>query len=482
MSRFADLEQARAPSRRALALGAARKPVDIPASVDRSSGGAGDQRVLGLLAALSWRARFDRPALPPRFAPPPTLCDPAAVVDAPVRTALRYVFRQRHKRLHPAVGLLVLAALRSRGRALHPFDYPALDALMKLDTALLDAGARAWVGARESDTGPIDDDTEIESGNWTDFPPAARATFLRELRAKDAAAARELCAATFGDDAAAVRATLLGTLAVGLSGDDVDFLQSLADDRAASVRGLAVSLIARISGTEAFEERLNAAKALLKVRSGLMVGKRRIVEPSFPKGLGRGKQREWIRDTFSNVSPMELAKSLDLDGKQLAAGIGSSDLSEVLFFNALGAGELEIADWLKHGIDICAMWVMTSDNAEALLTLSPECSALLWQWALDALPPKLDTATSALAILYGAMRRPVPAALGALLVERKRWAKWLEAARDEDFDDPEALEILVAVAPPVERAGMLQDLRSLSPAHGSRALALAELFDLIDQP
>ena len=113
---------------------------------------------------------------------------------------------------------------------------------MKADPARLDPNAAAWLNADEHDAAAHELEV-IDTENWLQFGPAERAGFLRGLRAKDPGAARELLAAAIGDDTAAVRGRLVDTLATGLGRDDIEFLQSLAEDRAASIKkkGLGVA-------------------------------------------------------------------------------------------------------------------------------------------------------------------------------------------------------------------------------------------------
>jgi hypothetical protein len=107
---------------------------------------------------------------------------------------------------------------------------------------------------------------EITPESWTTFPKAHRVAFLRDYRRKHPAEARKLVEDVFKSEPAAVRGDLLAALEVGLSRDDLPWLESLATDRAESVRTIAARLVACVPGT--FTARL-AEAARCFVRSSV---------------------------------------------------------------------------------------------------------------------------------------------------------------------------------------------------------------------
>src|SRR5262249_56270986 len=100
---------------------------------------------------------------------------------------------------------------------------------------------------------------------------SARRPSPRSDARKRPGGARPLLQDVFKSEPANVRGDLLGALDVGLGVDDLPFLESLASDRADSVRAVAARLVAAVPGTPAFTARLSEA-ARCFVRSSLSVG------------------------------------------------------------------------------------------------------------------------------------------------------------------------------------------------------------------
>src|SRR5262249_43995663 len=140
----------------------------------------------------------------------------------------------------------------------------------------------------------------LDETNWTSARPAARAAFIASLRASEPDRARALVEASFATDAAPVRARLLGALARGLSATDVPFLESLAKDRAPSVRDEAQRLLKCIPGTPAAESRLRDLVARTQVSTAGLLRRRKtlVLErpanlPAFTPGQTMDPARGW---------------------------------------------------------------------------------------------------------------------------------------------------------------------------------------------
>ena len=104
----------------------------------------------------------------------------------------------------------------------------------------LAAQRRDWCWAsREPAVGELTPET------FAGLDRTARRTALRALRAHDPARARELIVAGLSEDRAADRAAQLEALEVGLGPEDDDLLESALDDRAGSVRDVALALLDR---------------------------------------------------------------------------------------------------------------------------------------------------------------------------------------------------------------------------------------------
>lgn len=132
---------------------------------------------------------------------------------------------------------------------------------------------------------------------WQEGTNAQRVEMLSRLRAVDPTKAREWLAGVWKRERAEVRADLLATLATSLGPEDEAFLEKALDDRALSVRTIAVSLLASLPAS-AFGERMRErGGAMLKMVKGKLVVK-------LPTELGK----DWQRDGISEDPPIKIGK------------------------------------------------------------------------------------------------------------------------------------------------------------------------------
>ncbi|HEU5378456.1 MAG TPA: DUF5691 domain-containing protein [Ktedonobacteraceae bacterium] len=132
---------------------------------------------------------------------------------------------------------------------------------------------------------------------WQEGSVGQRVEVLRRLRAVDPAKAREWLEAVWKQERAEVRGDLLNALEVGLGAADEALLEKALDDRAASVRLIAASLLTRIP-TSAFVERMCT-------RGGSMVKNvkgRLVISP--PTAFAK----EWLRDGVTEKPPGKLGE------------------------------------------------------------------------------------------------------------------------------------------------------------------------------
>jgi Family of unknown function (DUF5691) len=95
---------------------------------------------------------------------------------------------------------------------------------------------------------------------------ADRLALLADLRASEPDFARTLIEDTWNDEQAAVRASLLDTLHIGLSRNDEPLLERALDDRAATVRAAAAALLDRLPGSQ---RALRMAERATKLKNDL---------------------------------------------------------------------------------------------------------------------------------------------------------------------------------------------------------------------
>lgn len=269
--------------RQSMTLGLARQPLALsePLQALAAAASPGRDPALTVLALAGQRLRFERPEpiQASHAVPLPVMAvarrlhdDPRPLMpEAPRRTMKRLL----HGLDKGLAGGIMMAAGRRVARAglrLHPFDLPELIGYLENDAACLGLAERAYLALTDSSAEAKAQSlmhAVITAENWTDFPKGHRAGFLREERRKDAAAARVLLEGVFKSEPAPVRGELLEALGTGLSTDDLPFLESLAADRADSVRAIATAIIARVPGTAAYTARLAQAASCFSKGGGM---------------------------------------------------------------------------------------------------------------------------------------------------------------------------------------------------------------------
>lgn len=183
----------------------------------------------------------------------------------------------RHPPAAMTVGLLDLATAKPSLRA-------AVSAAVGPRGAWLARANPAWVWDAEA--------SAPEAASYETAPRAERAALLRSLRSRDPAAGRELLLSSWKSEPAADRAALLAALDVGLSDDDEPFLDQVLDDRAASVRAVAIELLERLPDSRRAARMAERALALVRVEGRF----RRRLDVSLPGEPDELARRDGLLD------------------------------------------------------------------------------------------------------------------------------------------------------------------------------------------
>jgi hypothetical protein len=152
----------------------------------------------------------------------------------------------------------VAAVLGARGRWLAGYrsDWQSV-----ADAAVPGAAGPDMAGPDPGGAGTAADGPAV----WETGRRPERRGYLTALRARDPAAARDLLAAGWSAETADDRADLLSVLALGLSAADEEFLDSVLDDRKASVRAAARRLLAQLPGSAFTRRAAQRAAPLLRL-------------------------------------------------------------------------------------------------------------------------------------------------------------------------------------------------------------------------
>ena len=242
----------------ALSLGLSRQPLPVIDGID-AAGLVGADRDLALLALLGQKLRLS---------PPPGLSSPSArgLPDDPrpmlpltARDALRRLDRRLDPDIRRRLSPLLMAAVAGAGYRLHIFDLPALEPMLRVAGDKLGPVERAWLAAGRDRIAA----DEADSDDPAPASAAERLSAFRQARRLDPAGARAELTVHLASTPAKLRADLVASLSIGLAADDGPLLETCLGDRAQGVRDAAKSLLGRLPGSAAYEERLESARASL---------------------------------------------------------------------------------------------------------------------------------------------------------------------------------------------------------------------------
>lgn len=219
---------------------------------------------------------------------------------------------------------------------------------------------------------------------WPTLDTAAAATQLGRLRATDADRGRELLQAHWSKLPAKARVAHLETLADTITLADEDLLEAALDDRAKSVRELAVSLLTGLLGSR-FKARMGERLApLITVEKKLLRPTK--IRVSLPQAVDDAAIRDglpaadpananqptlWL-GAIIEAAPLDVwVKASGLKPRDVVAAFESNRSDSHYFAEAIGrSGDPEWADALSS----------TTDNPRVVAAMSP---ATREAWLLD---------------------------------------------------------------------------------------------------
>jgi hypothetical protein len=210
----------------------------------------------------------------------------------------------------------------------------------------LDARGR-WLAAQHPKWQPLalPDDPDAISERWETGTTQARLTLLRQLRAADPERARDLAAATWGQDVARDRARFAGAFATNLSLADEPFLEELLADRSQQVQSAAADLLARLPGSGLVHRTIDRLQPLLALERRPLKRLRLVV--TLPKAYtpdmahdgiaerpqGMGKRAWWLLQMVAAVPPAHWTNVWSAQAVDLIALAARTDY-EWLFLEA----------------------------------------------------------------------------------------------------------------------------------------------------
>jgi hypothetical protein len=477
---------------RSFLLGTARHPVPAWGALKNLVAARDPPSELTALALLGQRLRFRRPVpLPARGAASP-IEDPWKIVPEAARALIRRLVDSKHGSATD-VAAVALADACNRGRLRpHPFDLPRMGAFAKAHGDCLGAYASAWAAhgerAQERPGNYFDADT-IDETNWTSARPAARAGFIAALRAREPDRARALVEASFAADPAPVRARLIDALAPGLSAADAAFLESLAKDRAPSVREGAQRLLDRIPGTASAQGRLHDLLSRTKISTSGLLRRRKVLALEPPANLQQNSHtasaitaaRHWAVESYTGVGLDAMATAFDLSCTDMIAGASGDSALLALFARQAS---------LERRFDLLAGIVREYAVDAWIDAIGPDVGdireihddATTEQWCKAALAPELWPilpGPADLDRLYGFLRRPLPHQQAGDLLRSRAFASRASENRPAGVLGMTCLAI-AALMPASLRSELRAALSSHPPEDTSRVMLFLDCLALLD--
>ncbi|EWT02006.1 hypothetical protein N865_20640, partial [Intrasporangium oryzae NRRL B-24470] len=176
----------------------------------------------------------------------------------------------------------------------------------------------SWVAEVRRGVGGATDASTPAADDWARLPSAERVGALTRARLHDTDAGRALLESTWGADSAKDRRAHLETLRIGLGPADEPLLERALDDRAASVREVALDLLDGLPGS-ARAQRLAARLRPLVRATGLLKRGLEVALPDEPDepdhaavrdGLGdppKGRSRRgWWLERLAAGAPLDV--------------------------------------------------------------------------------------------------------------------------------------------------------------------------------
>lgn len=299
----------------ALMKGTARGPLH-PAAILGEGLEAGSDSTPARMLALAVQAHlYNLPAPPERFeeSAAAAACNDRPIVPDEVRLLILRLVTGKGNPPDDAAAFALAQALGRHGLRLHPFDVPRLAGFVRkhaeiLGIALTDAEGDANADARGWALWETLDET-----NWMLATPARKADFIADLRLSDAAKARGMVEAQLPLEKAEVRLRLIDALGAGLSSADRPLLESLAADRAPTVKRAVTRLLARLPGTGAADAQIAELLSRIKQGSAGLLRKRVTLTLQMPANVkSLTAEIDWLATNFGGIGCSALAQAFGM--------------------------------------------------------------------------------------------------------------------------------------------------------------------------
>jgi hypothetical protein len=374
----------------ALMKGTARGPLHPGGILGEGIAAGADDTPARMLALAVQAQLYDLPPAPERFEETDSAAasdDRPIVRDEVRQLILRLVSGKGNPPDDPAAFALA-QGLGRHGLRLHPFDVPRLAGFVRKHAELLgimstDAEGEATAAASGWALWEALDET-----NWMLATPARKANFIADMRLSNADKARALVEAQLPLEKAEVRLRLIDAMGAGLSSADRPLLDSLAADRAPTVRRAVTRLLARLPGTGAAEAQI--AELLSRITRGStgLLRKRVTLSLQMPANVKSASgEIDWLASSFGGVGCSALAGALGMAPEALVdAAQQDMRLLRGIAFSACAERNWPVLSAIANGPapDVWTTFLQTGLASFGLVTPRERLD-----WASAAIRPQL---------------------------------------------------------------------------------------------
>lgn len=452
----------------ALMQGTGRRPLQ-PAGILGEGIAAGDDATSARMLALAVQAQLhDLPAPPTVFDEVAAAPDMRPIVPEAVRPMILRLVTGKGNPPDDAAAFALAQGLERHGLRLHPFDVPRLAPFVRKHAEILGIAPGEGEGPASAATAWALWET-LDETNWMLATPARKANFIADLRLADPAKARALVEAQLPLEKAEVRLRLIDALGAGLGSDDRPLLESLAADRAPTVKRAVTRLLARLPGTGAAEAQI--AELLSRITRGStgLLRRRITLSLQMPANVkSAAAEIDWLATNFGGIGCSALAGGLGMTPTALLeAAHDDGRLLRGIAFSACAERNWPVIGAIANGRlpDIWTSFLQTGLGSFGLVTASERSD-----WASAAIPARLSLSSldrHLVSALHAAMEGPLPLAQARAVFRAATQSRYLGA---------ELLTAAVAMMPDGGLEEVRQTLAPMPPDMAGRACLLANIL------
>lgn len=451
----------------ALMQGTARRPLQ-PAGVLGEGLEPGSDATPARLLALAVQAQiYALPGPPDLFEATTAALDERQIVPEDLRPLIIKLVTGKGNPPDDPAALALALGLHRHGYRLHPFDVPRLAAFVRKHAEALGI-ALAEAGSEEQTSGWNLWET-LDETNWMLATPARKANFIAELRLTDADKARTLVEAQLPLEKADVRLRLIDALGAGLSSADRPLLESLAGDRAPTVKRAVTRLLARLPGTGAAEAQIGELLSRITKGSTGMLRKRVTLSLQLPANVKSATaETDWLATSYGGIGCTALAAALGMTPEtMLEAARDDRRIVRGIAFSACAERNWPILTEIANGHvpDVWTEFLQTGLANFGLVTPRERSD-----WASAAIPTRLGIGSLHpfhVSALHAAMEGPLPLAQAR--------AVFLAATQSRHIT-ADLLTAAAALMPDGGLGEMAAKLAQMPPEAAGRARQLAEIL------